>query len=110
MFMGAKVNVYGSKGACIWEGETAKVNVYGSKGERLWDARHRRNFCCVTTFNSHTAAKIYTQCSVLRITKNTGMLKTEPPRAATQGGPNHHANWRGAWLISAYPKHYFVIS
>jgi hypothetical protein len=27
--MGAKVNVYGSKGACIWDGETAKVNVYG---------------------------------------------------------------------------------
>jgi hypothetical protein len=37
MFMGAKVNVYGSKGACIWEHETAKVNVYGSEGARIWE-------------------------------------------------------------------------
>ena len=35
--MGVKVNVYGSKGACIWERETAEVNFYGKKGERLWE-------------------------------------------------------------------------
>jgi hypothetical protein len=66
MFMGAKVNVYGSKGACIWERETAKVNVYGSESACIWGRETAKVnvygmhaiseiFRDVTTFNSYTA-------------------------------------------------------